>query len=156
MAAIDDLKNLLAQDIHQLSAMIDLLSQEKELLPTTDMKQLQLLTEEKNAQLEQIRERAKLKIHALVGMGFRPQSGSPSRFIAASGLTELYRLWQQAEQALIQCRQLNQNNGRIMAHMHKRLDRLSDIVRGGSSRQKLYGAGGQQMAVSTSTVLASA
>ena len=156
MAAIDDLKNLLAQDIRQLSAMMDLLSQEKELLSTTDMKQLQRLTDEKNAQLAQTRERAKLKIRALVAMGFRPESGSPSRFIAASGLTELHQCWQQAEQTLIQCQQLNQNNGRIMAHMQKRLARLSDIVRGVSCRQKLYGAGGQQMAVSSSTILASA
>jgi len=156
MAAIDDLKHLLAQDIRQLSAMADLLRDEKELLSTSDMKQLQALTDEKNAQLEQIRERAKLKIHALVAMGFRPESGNPSRFIAAAGLTELHQLWQQADQALTQCQQLNQNNGRVMAHMQKRLARLSDIVRGSSSRQKLYGAGGQHTAVSSSTILASA
>jgi flagella synthesis protein FlgN len=156
MAAIDDLKHLLAQDVRQLSAMADLLRDEKELLSTSDIKQLQALTDEKNAQLEQIRERAKLKIHALVAMGFRPESGNPSRFIAAAGLTELHQLWRQADQALTQCQQLNQNNGRVMAHMQKRLARLSDIVRGASSRQKLYGAGGQHTAVSSSIILASA
>ena len=156
MAAVDDLEHLLAQDIRQLFAMADLLHNEKELLSTSDMTQLQALTNEKNTQLEQIRERAKLKIHALVAMGFRPESGCPSRFFAAAGLTELHQLWQQADQALTRCLQLNQNNGRVMAHMQTRLARLSDIMRGASNRQKLYGAGGQRTTVSSSTVLASA
>ncbi len=156
MAAIDELKDLLAQDIRQLITMASLLSKEQQLLSTSDMQELQSVTEQKNSLLEQIRERAKLKIHALVALGFRPDSGTPSSFIAAAGLSELHRLWQQAEQHLKQCQQLNQNNGRVMTHMQKRLARLSDIVRGASSQQKLYGAGGQQMAVSSRTILASA
>ena len=156
MAAIDELKELLEQDIRQLSTMANLLSQEQQLLSTSDLQQLQSVTEQKNALLEQIRERAKLKIHALVAMGFRPDSGNPSRFIVALGLTELHQLWQHAEQHLKQCQQLNQNNGRVMAHMQKRLARLSDIVRGASSQQKLYGAGGQHTAISSRTILASA
>lgn len=156
MAAIDELKDLLAQDIRQLTVMADLLRQEQQLLPTSDMQQLQLMTDEKNALLEHIRERAKRKIHALVALGFRPDSGTPSRFIAACGCPELLSLWEQAEQHLQQCQQLNQNNGRVMTHMQKRLARLSDIIRGASSQQKLYGAGGQHTAVSSRTILASA
>lgn len=156
MAAIDDLKDLLTQDIRQLSSLAELLRQEKELLPTSDMEQLQQVTGEKNALLEQIRERAKQKIHALVAMGFRPDSGNPSRFIIAAGLADLHQLWQQAEKSLKQCHALNQNNGRVVSHMQKRLSRLSDIVRGASSQQKLYGAGGQHTAVSSRTILASA
>lgn len=156
MAAIDDLKNLLSQDIRQLETLADILKNEKTCLSGSDTKALDTLTREKNAILEQIRERAKQKIHSLVAMGFRPDSGDPSRFILSAGLDELYALWQEADASLRQCHTLNESNGRIINHLQKRLARLTDIFRGASGQQKLYGAKGQQTTVSSRTVLASA
>lgn len=89
-------------------------------------------------------------------MGFRPDSGEPSRFIRSAGLNDLHTLWQQAETKLRECQALNENNGRIINHLQKRLARLTDIFRGASGQQKLYGAKGQQTTVSNRTVLASA
>jgi len=156
MAAIDDLKNLLSLDIHQLESLVDILKKEKSCLSGSDTKALEALTRDKNALLGEIRERAKQKIRILVAMGFRPDSGEPSRFIRSAGLTDLYALWQQADTKLRECHTLNENNGRIVSHLQKRLTRLSDIFRGTSGQQKLYGAKGQQTTVSSRTVLASA
>lgn len=156
MAAIDDLKNFLSVDIRQLDNLADILQQEKSCLSGSDAKALESLTREKNAILGQIRERAKQKIHALVAMGFRPDSGEPSRFIRSAGLNDLYSLWQEADTRLRECHLLNENNGRIISHLQKRLTRLTDIFRGASGQQKLYGAKGQQTTVSSRTVLASA
>ncbi|MDO6442181.1 MULTISPECIES: flagella synthesis protein FlgN [unclassified Marinobacter] len=156
MAAIDDLKNLLSLDIHQLDSLVDVLQKEKSCLSGSDAKALETLTREKNALLGEIRERAKQKIRTLVAMGFRPDSGEPSRFIRSAGLDDLYTLWQKADEKLRECHTLNQNNGRIINHLQKRLTRLTDIFRGASGQQKLYGAKGQQTTVSSRTVLASA
>lgn len=89
-------------------------------------------------------------------MGFRPESGDPSRFIRSAGLNDLYALWQEADTKLRECHMLNENNGRIINHLQKRLTRLTDIFRGASGQQKLYGAKGQHTTVSNRTVLASA
>ncbi|MDS1309991.1 MULTISPECIES: flagella synthesis protein FlgN [Marinobacter] len=156
MAAIDDLKNLLSLDIRQLETLADILKNEKTCLSGSDTKALDTLTREKNAILGEIRERAKQKIRTLVAMGFRPDSGDPSRFIRSAGLDELYALWQEADSKLRECHVLNENNGRIINHLQKRLTRLTDIFRGASGQQKLYGAKGQQTTVSSRTVLASA
>ncbi|MBB5320404.1 flagella synthesis protein FlgN [Marinobacter oulmenensis] len=156
MAAIDDLKQLLQEDIRQLDNLTDVLSREKTTLSSSDISELQGITSEKNAILEAIRERAKRKIHLLVSMGYKPTAGAPSRFIRAAGMDDLYQLWQQADEKLRACQSLNQNNGRVVGHLQKRLGRLTDIFRGASSQQKLYGAKGEQTRVSSSTVLASA
>jgi len=156
MAAIDDLKNLLSQDIRQLETLVEILRQEKSCLSNSDSKALETLTRQKNAALEEIRMRAKQKIRLLVAMGFRPDSGEPSRFIRSAGFNDLYALWHEADTKLRECHLLNEDNGRIINHLQKRLTRLTDILRGASNQQKLYGAKGQQTTVSSRTVLASA
>ena len=156
MAAIDDLKTLLSQDVSQLDVLADILGREKNCLATSDLQALNELTREKNDLLGAIRERAKQKIRTLVQMGYRPESGEPSRFILSAGLSELYQLWQEADQKLRACQTLNQNNGRVITHLQKRLTRLTDIFRGANGQQTLYGARGEQTAVSSRTVLASA
>ncbi|MEP3587932.1 MAG: flagellar export chaperone FlgN, partial [Marinobacter sp.] len=82
--------------------------------------------------------------------------GEPSRFIRAGGTDDLYQLWKAADQKMRECQSLNQNNGRVVGHLQKRLARVTDIFRGASGQQKLYGAQGQQTNVSSSTVFASA
>jgi flagella synthesis protein FlgN len=156
MASIDDLKDFLLQDIRQLQDLADTLRSEKTCLSTADLSALETLTTEKNRLLSEIRERAKQKIHTLVAMGYKPDSGEPSRFILSAGLIELHTLWKQADISLRECLELNQNNGRVISHLQKRLSRLADIFRGASGQQKLYGAKGQQTSVSSRTILASA
>lgn len=156
MAAIDDLKTLLAQDISQLDELAAVLGREKSLLGNSDLRQLEALTQEKNRLLGAIRERAKQKIRTLVQMGYRPENGEPSRFIRSAGLIDVTELWQQADSKLKTCQALNQTNGRVISHLQKRLSRLTDIFRGATGQQKLYGARGEQTSVSSSTVLASA
>jgi len=156
MAAIDELKELLLQDAQQLAVLADILDKEKACLSASDVRALQTLTTEKNQVLEQVRERAKRKIHALVAMGYKPESGAPSRFIQSAGMTELFDLWKRADEQMRQCQALNQHNGRVMGHLQKRLSRLTDIFRGATGQQKLYGQQGQQTSVSSRTMLASA
>ncbi|KEF32528.1 Flagellar biosynthesis protein FlgN [Marinobacter nitratireducens] len=156
MAAIDDLKQLLSQDVRQLEALTDILKSEKACLASSDIQSLQALTTEKNQHLGELRERAKKKIHALVAMGYRPETGDPSRFIRSAGFTELYDVWQQADTGLKQCQELNRHNGRVLGHLQTRLNRLTDIFRGASGQQKLYGSTGHQTTVSSRNVLASA
>ncbi len=156
MAITDELEVLLNEDVRQLHQLATLLKAERDSLAMSDIKAIAPLTQQKNALLEQVRERAKQKIHILVKMGYRPESGSPSRFIRSAGLAELHDLWATAQRALEDCQTLNSVNSRIVSHLQKRLHRLSDIFRGATGQQKLYGATGVQTSVNQRTILASA
>lgn len=156
MSNIDELKNLLEQDIEQLTLLSDLLEQEKSLLSSADVKSVASVTREKNEHLSQIRERAKAKIRLLVAMGFRPDQGVPSRFLLSAGMNDLVNLWQQASEQLRHCQSLNEANSCVISHLQKRLARLTEIFRGAAGQDKLYGAKGQEEAVSHRNVLASA
>ena len=45
MAAIDDLKTLLSQDVSQLETLADILEKEKTCLASSDLRQLETLTQ---------------------------------------------------------------------------------------------------------------
>ncbi|MGC8120536.1 flagella synthesis protein FlgN [Marinobacter sp. VGCF2001] len=156
MNAHEQLNTLLREDIGQLETLADVLRREKAALAAADVSPLQEVTAEKNRLLEGVRERAKTKIRLLVSMGYKPNAGEPSRFIRAGGLDELYELWKMADKRLRECQAINQNNGRVLGHMQKRLSKLTEIFRGASAQQKLYGAQGQQTNVSSTNILASA
>lgn len=156
MASIDDLKEFLLQDIRQLQKLADTLRSEKACLSMSDLPALETLTAEKNRLLDEVRERAKLKIHTLVAMGYKPDSGEPSRFILSAGFVDTHNLWKQADTHLRECLALNQSNGRVIVHLQKRLSRLTDIFRGTAGQQKLYGAKGEHTNISSRTILASA
>lgn len=156
MSNIEKLKELLSQDIDQLQTLKEILVREKALLSQSDVKELAAVTQDKNNHLGQIRERAKVKIRLLVAMGFSPDKGEPSRFLKSAGMTDLVELWSQASSVLEDCQALNRTNGRIISHLQKRLSKLTEIFRGVSGQDKLYGAKGQEEAVTHSSILASA
>lgn len=156
MSATQELQRLLESDIHQLNALRVLLEEEAALLRNPDVRGLEPLTQRKNEILDQIRARAREKVHLLVRIGYRPELGDPSRFIRSAGLTGLADTWSQANSALADCKTLNQQNSRIVGHLQTRLSRLTDIFRGSSGQQKLYGATGQQTNVGQRNILASA
>lgn len=156
MAAIDDLTQLLNDDIRDLEQLSDTLTAEKAALRGSDINAIEPLTQIKNTLLNQVRERAKQKVHALVAMGYRPDAGAPSQFIRSAGLVDLTALWQRAEKKLAHCQELNGLNGRIITHLQKRLASLTDIFRGSSGQAKLYGASGQQTSLGQRNILASA
>lgn len=156
MAAIDELKLLLNEDVKDLDQLADLLNTEKDKLKGSDIRAIEPLTQQKNALLTQVRERARQKIHALVAMGYRPDGGDPSRFIRSAGLQDLTSLWLSAEKRLKTCHELNSVNGRILSHLQQRLSKLTDIFRGSAGQAKLYGASGQQTSAGQRNILASA
>lgn len=156
MSTADKLQALLDQDIEQLGQLKTLLEEEKTLLSNADVRGIEPLTEQKNTLLTAIRDRARQKVHLLVEMGFRPDQGHPSRFIRSAGLTELCQRWESAQASLADCHALNQQNSKVVSHLQTRLAKLTDIFRGSSSQQKLYGATGQQTSVGQRNMLASA
>lgn len=156
MSTADKLQKLLEKDLDQLQQLLMLLEEEKALLSQADVRSIEPLTERKNTLLTEIRERARQKVHLLVEMGFRPDKGHPSRFIRGAGLTDLYQLWENAQATLAECHTLNQQNSKVVSHLQGRLAKLTDIFRGSSGQQKLYGATGQQTSVGHRNILASA
>lgn len=156
MSTVDKLQALLDQDLDQLLQLRTLLEEEKNLLANADVRGIEPLTERKNTLLAAIRDRARQKVHLLVEMGYRPDHGHPSRFIRSAGLTELYQRWESAQTALADCHSLNQQNSKVVSHLQARLAKLTDIFRGSSGQQKLYGATGQQTSVGQRNILASA
>lgn len=156
MSAIAELKQLLENDIHQLRQLIALMNEESRVLRNRDVKALEPLAARKGKLLDDVRTRAREKVHLLVKIGYRPDQGEPSRFIRSAGLTELTSLWSEAQKLLTQCQGINSQNSRTVSHLQKRLARLTDIFRGSSNQQKLYGASGEQTSVGQRNILASA
>lgn len=153
---IESLKKRLISDTQDLKTLKALLEQEKGLLASSQIQELEPLTNRKNDLLNRIRESARQKIHLLVQIGFRPDQGEPSRFIASLGDEGLLICWQGAHQALVDCQFHNEVNGRIVSHLQRRVSRLSDIIRGKDMQPALYGASGKQQHMGGGHILASA
>ena len=151
-----ELKSLLDQDISALESLNELLHQERRALGANDMVTVESLTGRKNELLDSLRDRARQKVRHLVAIGFKPASGVPSAFLKKIGNEEIEALWHAAHQAMTDCQAANSVNGQVINHLQKRANRLSEIIRGVSPSQKLYGAGGREEAVSHKSVLANA
>ncbi|MDX5298663.1 MAG: flagellar protein FlgN [Gammaproteobacteria bacterium] len=150
------LKQLLEQDLVTLSQLQATLADERKALDSRDTAVLQKITHDKDALLNQLRERARSKVCTLVNIGYRPEKGHPGDFIRASGVRPLIDLWEQAERGLRDVQFQNEVNGRVIGHLQRRLARLADIMRGKAQQPKLYGAQGQERSVGHTSVLASA
>ena len=156
--SVDELKSLLKRDLANLDQLEKTLETEHEALSRNDMEHLDQAREQKDELLKAIRERAKRKIHILVNMGYRPDSGrAASAFLREeTGDEGLITAWQEAQKKLEACQRRNAVNGRIINHMQRRLTRISDIIRGSNPNQSLYGSGGETRSLNASNVLTTA
>lgn len=157
MAYSDDLLKQLDNDVHTLKQLKEMLDQEQDALKVNDLETLQRIHPEKHTCLEQLRHSARQKVHLLVQMGFRPDSGiETSQFIQSLGKNALTERWQQAHQALAECQFVNEVNGRVIAHLQRRVERLTTIIRGQDAQPKLYGKEGRETGLGGSMLVASA
>ncbi len=156
--SIDELKSLLKRDLANLDQLEKTLDTEHEALSQNDMEGLDEARVQKDDLLKAIRERAKRKIHILVNLGYRPDSGrSASGFLQEeTGDEGLISTWLEAQEKLETCQRRNAVNGRIINHMQRRLTRISDIIRGSNPNQSLYGSGGETRSLNASNVLTTA
>jgi len=153
---IDQLAALLNTDLQSLDLLDAALQQEHQALEKNTSEALESATREKNALLEQLRERARQKVHLLVDLGYRPDKGAPSAFLEHNGApARMLELWHRAQSRLEDCQRQNAVNGRIISHMQRRLTRMADILRGNDRSQRLYGAAGQTQNLNHNSVLAS-
>lgn len=156
MASSEDLLRQLDADISVLDQLHTLLHKEQEALQTTQVDVIQAIHPEKSACLDRLRDSARQKVHLLVQMGFRPDSGDTSGFIRGLGDERLTQRWHQAQESLKECQFANEVNGRVIAHLQRRVERLAEIIRGGASHPKLYGKAGQTTGLGGSMIVASA
>lgn len=153
---IEALKTLLQQDITSLTELGGLLRQERQALARNDIVTVGTLVERKNGLLDLLRARAHEKVNLLVAAGYQSAAGQPSSFILQLGDTALNELWAAATEAMDECQAANTVNGQVVNHLQKRVGRLSEIIRGVSPGQKLYGSAGREEALCHKTVLANA
>ena len=153
------LDQLLQKDETNLAQLAEVLEQEHAALAGNDMETLEQATREKDDLLSALRERAREKIHLLVQLGYRPNSGqSASDFLREQAGTDssLIKRWHSAQKQLSHCQHRNAVNGRILGHLQRRLSRVSDIIRGADQKQALYGSTGESRSLTDSQVFASA
>ncbi|MAL98317.1 MAG: flagellar biosynthesis protein FlgN [Alteromonadaceae bacterium] len=151
-----DLKTLLQQDLVSLDELNDLLRAERKALARNDMAEVEALVVKKNELLDLLRARAHEKVRHLVAAGYQSSTGHPSTFIGQLKDPALEQLWSAANNAMSNCQAANTVNGQVINHLQKRVGRLSEIIRGASPGQKLYGSAGREEALSHKTVLANA
>lgn len=153
---LDDLKTLLQQDLVSLCELNDLLRAERKALARNDMAEVEALVVKKNELLDRLRTRAHEKVRYLVAAGYQSATGHPSTFIGQLSHPDLEQLWAATHDVMSNCQAANTVNGQVINHLQKRVGRLSEIIRGASPGQKLYGSAGREEAVSHKTVLANA
>jgi len=156
MAATDDLIQQLDTDIQVLSQLQSLLEEERTALETNAVESIQDIHPRKAYCLDQLRESARRKVHFLVQLGFRPDTGEALQFVRSLGEPRLTERWVQAQDALRHCQFVNEVNGRVIAHLQRRVDRLTEILRGQATQPKLYGKAGKETGLGGSMILASA
>ncbi len=156
MAATDDLIRQLDTDIQILTQLRSLLEEERSALETNAVESIQEIHPQKAMCLDQLRESARKKVHFLVQLGFRPDAGEAFQFVRSLDNPELVERWVQAQDALQHCQFVNEVNGRVIAHLQRRVDRLTEILRGQSTQPKLYGKAGKETGLGGSMILASA
>lgn len=156
MTPTQHLEQLLNEDSLLLSKLLAAIAEERLAMEARKIEKLQPITENKNTLLNELRERARIRIRALVGIGYRPDKGHPGDYVLALGIPGLSSSWQTAASLLKEVHFQNEINGRVIGHLQRRLSRITDIVRGTAQQPRLYGAHGQERAISHSSILASA
>tara|TARA_R110001592_G_scaffold60539_1_gene184147 strand:+ start:3211 stop:3684 length:474 start_codon:yes stop_codon:yes gene_type:complete len=146
----DELKDLLKQDIIDLSALKSLLEQEKITLTTRNTQKINQLAEHKSQTVAQLESRAKLKAKLMSnsGLGIRP--GQVEEKLSSLNDQELMSLWQISRDQLNECQQQNAVNGSIISQSRQRVTKLMTIIRGQNKTPNLYGQQGKSQSFNSS------
>ncbi|MFT6030809.1 MAG: flagellar biosynthesis/type III secretory pathway chaperone [Oleiphilaceae bacterium] len=146
----EELKDLLKQDIIDLTSLKSLLEQEKITLTTRNTQKISQLAEHKSKTVAQLESRAKLKAKLMSnsGLGIRP--GQVEEKLATLNDPELMSLWQTSRDQLNECQQQNTVNGSIISQSRQRVTKLMTIIRGQNKAPNLYGQQGKAQTFNSS------
>ncbi|WP_339897793.1 flagellar protein FlgN [uncultured Gilvimarinus sp.] len=136
-------REMLNRDLHAAQRLQVLLTQERELLQQRDHEALTALIREKNDHLALLEGHAKERAALLQALQIDGSGSSWETFLASDEpLSQLIPLWQQLQQEVRQCHDLNNHNGKLVARSQQTLKQLLDLVRGKSQGGGLYDASG--------------
>jgi flagellar biosynthesis/type III secretory pathway chaperone len=146
----EELKDLLKQDIIDLTSLKSLLEQEKITLTTRNTQKISQLSEHKSKTVAQLESRAKLKAKLMTnsGLGIRP--GLVEEKLSTLNDQELMSLWQTSRDQLNECQQQNTVNGSIISQSRQRVTKLMTIIRGQNKAPNLYGQQGKAQTFNSS------
>jgi len=152
----EQLKQLLKQDISELSNLNKLLETEKETLKTRNSQQIRAIANSKQHVIQSLESRAKLKAKLIAksGLGIRP--GEVETTLRKLNDQELIDLWQSSRDKLSACKDKNHIIGSIITRTLGRTNKLMSIVRGQNNSQKLYGQQGKESSYSGSQIIGQA
>lgn len=146
----DELKDLLKQDIIDLSSLKSLLEQEKITLTTRNTQKINQLAEHKSKTVAKLETRAKLKAKLMSGSGLGIRPGQVEEKLSTLNDQELMTLWQTSRDQLTECQEQNAVNGSIISQSRQRVTKLMTIIRGQNKTPNLYGQQGKTQSFSSS------
>ncbi len=143
-------RQLIEQDIQTTERLSTLLQQEHNSLQQRDSQELNRIVADKQYCMTKLEQSAKQRggwITFLVERTGMTPNESWKRLLEELKDPELPQLWDQLQESLINCKQHNEVNGKIITRGHKTLKQLLGILRGKSvETPRLYNASGDTSA----------
>lgn len=143
------LLHTLNEDSKELSELLALLRQEREVLEQNQADQLGDLSQAKNRLTQSLQLRNNTRVAMLEKQGFSPQQNSWKPAIkqleTAAGIP-LIGLWMDVESQLKSCAELTSINEKIIANMRQNVNQLMNTLRGEVGGGETYSADGKSKA----------
>ncbi|WP_164880868.1 flagella synthesis protein FlgN [Aestuariirhabdus litorea] len=138
--------DLCLHDSKTVTALHNLLTQERKALEERDAESLESLLGSKNSLINLLNESASKRTQLLAEQGFEHNREGMKRYIATLSpeqSEELSELWSELEEGLESCKELNLVNAKVLQHTRTAVDRLLTIYRGSAAKSvSLYGEDG--------------
>jgi flagellar biosynthesis/type III secretory pathway chaperone len=147
---------LLHHDSNDLKQLNELLDQEIEALESRNISLTETLSKSKAQLINQLESRAKDKANLLAHSGLDVAPGKVEPALKQLGDDALLECWHNVRKLMAECKDKNQINGNVINHSLQRTNRLMTIIRGQNNAPSLYGQGGAEKNISSSTCIGKA
>ena len=131
-----ELQSTFLKDLPATVQLNQILDQERSALESRDYDNFQSLLTTKKALINQLKQHADSRMHALQAAGFDDEATTLAAAEIAAPV--IARSWQQLAQQWQQCQHLNAVNERILQRTQLVVSQTLDILRGANSSNRLY------------------
>lgn len=151
------LADLLAEEVREVGAFIELLQQEQKLLSAAgNADALMPLVEQKTALAVRLRQISDQRERLLAARNFKPGREGMEAFLATLPTGTIHDHWQQLRELAKEARALNETNGTLITIHWKHNQQALAALMSAADSAMVYGPGGQQSGGSGSRLLGSA
>ena len=140
-----ELRSIFDSQITAATQLLELLKKEHDAVADQNADDIEQLLNAKQAQIECLETLTTKQDRLLVEAGFNPSRSTTEKFLIqhdTGGSFELINLWHRLSDVVMQCRDQNQRNGRLVTLRRRKTEQALNILRGQSPDSQSYGPDG--------------